>query len=106
MGPRLSSVKDSGSVPVSGTRLAVGFHPTSPHKAAGIRQDPPVSDPSPANPIPSAVATAAPEDDPPGRRPVARSQGLRGVPKCGLWPRPEKANSTMLVRPSTTKPAR
>ena len=29
---------------------------------------------------PSATDTAAPDDDPPGMRPVARSKGERGVP--------------------------
>ena len=70
----------SGTVPVSGTRLAVGFQPTMPQSAAGTRQEPPVSEPSPARPMPSATATAAPEEEPPGNRPVARSQGERGVP--------------------------
>ena len=55
--------------------------------------------------MPSACATPAPDDDPPGTRPVPRSHGLRGVPVCGLSPTPPKANSTMLVRPTMTAPA-
>ena len=51
-----------------------------PHIAAGIRHDPPVSVPSAANAMPSLTETAAPEEDPPGIRPVARSHGLAGVP--------------------------
>ncbi len=49
-------------------------------KAAGIRHEPPVSVPSPTGAMPSATATADPDEDPPGIRPVARSQGLSGVP--------------------------
>ena len=65
-----------------------------------------MSVPSPPKPMPSAAATAAPEEEPPGRRPISRSHGLGGVPWCGFTPRPEKANSVMPVRPITTKPAR
>ncbi len=45
-----------------------------------MRQDPPVSVPSAASAMPSATDTAAPEELPPGMRPVSRSHGLRGVP--------------------------
>ncbi len=76
-----------------------------PHNAAGTRQDPPVSVPSAANAMPSATDTAAPEELPPGIRRVARSHGLAGVPWWGLMPRPEKANSVWLVRPTGTNPA-
>ena len=38
-------------------------------------------------------------------RATAASQGLRGVPKCGFSPRPENANSLMLVRPTIAAPA-
>jgi hypothetical protein len=103
--PIESRLVDSGSAPCVGTRLAVGLKPTRPHSAAGMRSEPPVSEPRPASAMPSATDTAAPEDEPPGMRPVARSQGLSGVPKWGLMPRPENANSVMLVRPTITAPA-
>ena len=45
-----------------------------------MRTEPPVSVPSPTAAMPSDTDTAAPEDEPPGIRPVARSQGERGVP--------------------------
>ena len=48
--------------------------------AAGMRTEPPVSEPMPATAIPSVTETAAPEDEPPGMRPPARSQALSGVP--------------------------
>ena len=104
-GPTESRLGASGSTPSIGTRRAVGLNPTMPHIAAGNRHDPPVSVPSAANAMPSATETAAPEDDPPGMRLAARSHGERGVPKCGLMPRPEKANSVMLVRPIGISPA-
>ena len=79
-GPTESSVHDSGNAPSLGIRLAVGLKPVTPHNAAGKRTEPRVSDPSPMAHMPSATETAAPEDEPPGTRPVLRSYGLRGVP--------------------------
>src|SRR4051812_14906960 len=76
-----------------------------PHRAAGTRIEPPGSGPRPMKEEPLATETAAPEEDPPGTRGVAASQGLAGVPWCGLMPTPENANSVMLVRPTTTPPA-
>ena len=61
-------------------RRAVGLKPVRPHNAAGMRTEPPVSVPRPIAAMPSDTDTAAPEDEPPGMRPVARSQGLFGVP--------------------------
>jgi hypothetical protein len=103
IGPIESSVKDSGKAPAVGTRWRLGFHPTMPQSAAGIRVEPPVSEPMAISHIPSATATAPPEVEPPGTR--ARSNGLPGVPKCGLVPTPEKANSLMLVLATITAPA-
>ena len=88
-GPIESSVVDSGSTPSVLTRCAVGLKPVNPHNAAGMRTEPPVSLPTAATAMPSLTDTAAPEEEPPGMRPVARSQGLRGVPWCGFRPRPE-----------------
>jgi hypothetical protein len=66
-------------------RRAVDLNPATPHSAAGCRTDPRVSLPSAITHMPSACATAAPEDDPPGTRPppappFGRSHGVRGVP--------------------------
>ena len=74
-----------------------------PQSAAGARVEPPVSLPMAISHMPSATATAPPEVEPPGTR--ARSAGLPGVPKCGLVPTPEKANSLMLVLATITAPA-
>jgi hypothetical protein len=61
-----------------GTRYWLGFQPTMPHIAAGMRVEPPVSEPMVISLIPSATATAPPEEEPPGMR--LRSAGLPGVP--------------------------
>ena len=45
--PTESRLGESGMVPLSGTRCAVGLKPTSLLNAAGIRHEPPVSVPSP-----------------------------------------------------------
>jgi hypothetical protein len=42
-----------------------GFKPTTPHRLAGMRIDPPVSVPTDAHAIPVATETADPPDDPP-----------------------------------------
>jgi len=78
MGPTESSVCESGNAPSVGIRYLLGLNPTRPHKAAGIRVDPPVSVPIEISHMPSATATAAPDEDPPGT--LARSAGLPGVP--------------------------
>src|SRR6185369_18091346 len=97
MAQTVSSVVDSGSAPVLGVKRAVFLNPTMPHKAAGMRIDPPVSEPRPIKAAPVATDTAAPEDEPPGIRGTAGSAGLAGVPKCGFVPTPENANSVMFV---------
>ena len=79
-GPIESSAVDKGSAPSIGIRRAVGLNPASPHSADGMRTEPPVSVPTAATAMPSVTDTAAPDDEPPGMRPVARSHGLRGVP--------------------------
>ena len=64
--------------PRTGTRPCVGFSPTTPHSAAGMRTELPASVPSAAGAIPAATAAAEPPEEPPGTRSV--SQGLR------VWP--------------------
>jgi len=58
MGPGASSVGESGNIPFSDMRPKLGLTPTTPLKAAGMRQEPAVSEPSVAGTIPSATATA------------------------------------------------
>ena len=77
-----------------------------PFSAAGIRTEPPVSEPSAAGAKAAATATPEPLDEPPGTRWVVRSQGFQGVPMTGLVPQPPKANSTIWVLPRLIMPAR
>ncbi|MCY1300953.1 hypothetical protein D9M70_505410 [compost metagenome] len=65
-GPSESRLGDSGKAPSSGMRRAVGLKPTMPFNAAGMRTEPPVSEPMAMSQVPSAAETPAPEDDPPG----------------------------------------
>ena len=54
----VSSVVDSGTAPSVGTRRAVLLKPTMPHRAAGMRSDPPVSEPRPMKAAPVATETS------------------------------------------------
>src|SRR5262249_62304445 len=83
-------------------RGLLGLKPTIPHKAAGMRVEPPVSLPMAISHRRSATATAPPDVEPPGTR--ARSAGFPGVPKCGLAPTPEHANSLMVGLATITAP--
>src|ERR1043166_6409146 len=65
MGPTWSKVCTFGQTPTRLTRPCVGLRPTMPQKAAGLRMDPPVSEPSATVHIPAAAAAA---DPPLGRR--------------------------------------
>src|SRR5581483_12304508 len=64
------------------TRPRVGFIPTSPQHAAGIRMEPPPSAAVAAAASPAATAAADPPDDPPGVR--SRFHGLRVIPFASL----------------------
>src|SRR5580693_8877987 len=81
----------------------VGFIPTTPHRAAGWRIDPPVSLPSPIGTMPAATAAADPPEEPPGTR--SRSWGLRVGPKAEFSVEDPIANSSRLALPTKTAPA-
>ena len=57
-----------------GMRPRLGFRPTMPHQAAGMRTEPPMSVPSASGTQPLATAAPDPPDEPPGVR--VRSHGL------------------------------
>ncbi len=57
------------------TRPRLALKPTSPHALAGIRSEPPPSEPWAAGTMPDATAAAAPPLDPPADR--LRSHGVR-----------------------------
>ena len=72
---------------VNGIRPKLGFNPTVPQNAAGIRTEPPMSEPSARGTQPAATAAPEPPDEPPGVR--ALSHGLRVTPQRGLSVKPE-----------------
>src|SRR5215471_19167142 len=74
-----------------------------PHKAAGCRIDPPVSDPSARGAMPAATATADPPLDPPGIR--SGAHGLRVGPNAEFSVEDPMANSSQFVLPTTMAPA-
>ena len=82
----------------------MGFTPTTPHSAAGWRIEPPVSDPSASGANPAATAAALPPDEPPGTR--VGSCGFRVGPNAEFSVEEPMANSSRLVLPTETAPAR
>ncbi|GBH10803.1 hypothetical protein KPSA1_04228 [Pseudomonas syringae pv. actinidiae] len=58
-----------------GTRPGEGRRPTMPHSAAGMRSEPPVSEPLHSGTMSTASAAAEPPEEPP-----AFSSGLNGLP--------------------------
>src|SRR6266550_5801360 len=102
-GPTVSRVNESGIALARLRRPFVGFSPVTPQKCAGIRIEPPVSEPSAAGTSRAATADPEPDDEPP----VIRSgfQGLRTWPVWTLCPVGPNANSTMLSAPTRKAPA-
>src|SRR5262249_41234167 len=82
--PMVSSVGASGIAPRVDTRPCDGFQAVTPQACAGIRSEPPVSDPSAATTAPPATAAADPDDEPPDMK--ARSHGLHTRPRVALKP--------------------
>src|SRR5207342_345945 len=88
----------------AGTRPRLGRSPTTPQNDAGLRNEPPMSEPSASGTMPAARAHAAPPLDPPALR--VGSTGFTVVPKTGLKVWLPAANSGTLVFPIGTAPAR
>src|SRR5258708_23274098 len=76
---RLRSILNFG---VRATRPMLGLKPTTPQKLAGLRSEPPMSEPCASHAMPVASATAAPPEEPAAERDV--SQGLRVGPNTSL----------------------
>ena len=87
----------------AGTRPKLGFSPTLPQKAAGMRTDPAPSVPTLSGPRPAATAAAVPPEDPPGVR--VGSHGLRVMPVSSELVSPLQPNSGVVVLPIRTAPA-
>src|ERR1700749_2818591 len=77
--PRLRSIAAAG---VWATRPMLGRMPTMPQKLAGLRSEPPMSEPWASQAMPVASATAAPPEEPAAD--FDAYQGLRGAPKPSL----------------------
>ena len=82
IGPAQSKLGASGQQPSSDTSPWVGFSPTTPQHAAGMRIDPAESVPRAAAASPAASAAAEPPLEPPATRPGA--SGFGTAPKCGF----------------------
>ncbi|OAG65316.1 hypothetical protein BIM11_6232 [Burkholderia pseudomallei] len=109
IGPAVSCVCDTGTIPSRLTRPSVGFRPTQPLIAAGDTIEPSVSVPTETATSPAATAAAEPELDPL----VVRSSayGLRDSPPRALQPLVERverkfAHSLRLAFATITAPAR
>ena len=85
------------------TRPRLGFIPTSPQHAAGIRIDPPPSDPVAHGTMPAATAAAEPPEEPPGVR--VGSHGLRVMPLAALAVHGKIISSGTFVIPIGIAPA-
>ena len=77
-----ASITDNGTTPFNDNRPVVVFNPTRSFHAAGIRTEPPVSDPIPAAAILNATEAPAPDEDPPETASRSFTQG--GVSVEGL----------------------
>src|SRR5437762_12083490 len=87
----------------AGTRPADGRTLTTPQALAGLRSEPPRSDPRPAGVIPLARAAASPPLDPPAVR--SKDQGFLVSPYRLLSVDGRSAKSGRLVRPMGIAPA-
>src|SRR6056300_377154 len=79
-----------------------GFHPTRPQASAGIRMDPPPSEPGAKGTKPAATAAAAPPLEPPADR--VRSWGLRVSPVARDSVDADIPNSDVAVLPTLMAP--
>ena len=79
------------------------MNPTTPQAAAGIRIDPPMSEPLASVELPEARDAAEPPDEPP----TASSGlcGLRVTPHKREWVNPAHENSGLVERACTIAPA-
>src|SRR5699024_12206442 len=79
------------------------FRPTSPHAPAGIRIDPPPSDPCAIGTIPAATAAPAPPEEPPGDR--VGSHGFTGGGAISVSVYGGRPSSGVAVLPTMIAPA-
>src|SRR5262249_28995333 len=82
--PMVSSEGARAMAPVVGMRPQVGFQALTPQACAGMRSEPPVSDPSAAATDPLATAAAEPDEDPPEIK--GGFHGLHTRPRAAFHP--------------------
>src|SRR5215469_14216534 len=85
------------------TRPCVGLIPTTPQTAAGMRIEPPLSEPTERYTRPAATCAPDPPLDPPGENLVF--QGFPILPKSRFTPDSPSANLFMFALPINTVPA-
>src|SRR5205814_9114642 len=102
-GPIWSRLDAKATMPYRDTVPYVGRRPTTPQRAAGCLIEPPVSEPSAQGAKPAATAAVEPPEEPPGTR--GGSHGLRVGPNAEFSVDEPIANSSMLVLPSSERPA-
>ena len=102
LGPAVTSPANESWPPCAGTRPREGFTPTTPQVAAGIRTDPPPSEPIANGTRPAATAAAAPPEEPPA--PVDTSHGFRTAGRPAGSVNPVSPNSDAVVAPRDTAP--
>src|SRR3954471_22328374 len=82
IGPCTVRLRSILAIGVWATRPMLGRIPTTPQKLAGLRSDPPMSEPCASQAVPVASAAAAPPEEPAAER--DRSHGLRVAPNTSL----------------------
>ena len=82
MGPLTERVSKGKSEGPLATRPGLGRRPTTPQKLAGVRSEPPRSEPVASQAWPAASAAAEPPEEPPEVRSVR--QGVRVASKSWL----------------------
>ena len=100
---RSTSLRAGGWLPVLGTMPPVGLWPNTPLKKAGMRIEPPTSEPSPIGEAPAPTIAPSPPELPPAVR--ARSYGLLVRPHTLFELSNHMQSSEVFVTPSGIAPA-
>src|SRR3954469_14745820 len=82
IGPCTLTIRASATDGVEATRPTLGRMPTMPQKLAGLRNEPPMSEPCAIQAVPLAIAAAAPPEEPAAD--FDKSQGFRVAPNTSL----------------------
>src|SRR3989442_13341340 len=86
IGPAWSMDQERGSTPARLTRPYVGLTPLIPQSEAGMRIEPPVSEPRAPRTSAAATATPQPHQGPPAVRGAVRTHGVRASPQWAVSP--------------------